>query len=340
MKRIHLVLLGMLAFGLAAHAHHSDAGMDESSVVIVEGKVVEFSWRQPHVYVLVEAIEDDKPVVWTLQLAGINNLSRRLGWQSDSLVPGDEVFVRVNPATDGRPYGKAASIQRADGSPIATPPEDKTPPKAFATSLDGKWIADRTRSGPSYPGGFDGFFHAHLVLTDAAIAAQESYDPLSAENPESTCVGRPTPSAFISTSSYLMQIDLADAGEEIIIHSEWFNEERTVYMDGRDHPDASTTYVTGHSIGRWEGDTLIVDTRNFDDHRSPYQIGVPSGAQKHVVEKYRLIEDGAAMEAEFMLEDPEYLAEPMSHERVLLFSPHLKMLTSQCDLESTSRFLR
>jgi len=84
----------------------------------------------------------------------------------------------------------------------------------------------------------------------------------------------------------------------------------------------------------------VVDTRNFDDHRSPYQVGVPSGAQKHVVEKYRLIENGAAMHAEFMLEDPEYLAEAMRHERVLLYSPHLKMLGSPCDLESTSQFLR
>ena len=43
---------------------------------------------------------------------------------------------------------------------------------------------------------------------------------------------------------------------------------------------------TGHSIGTLEGNVLIVDTRNFEDHRSPYQTGVPSGAQKHVVERY------------------------------------------------------
>jgi hypothetical protein len=46
------------------------------------------------------------------------------------------------------------------------------------------------------------------------------------------------------------------------------------------------------------------------------------------------------MHAEFTLADPEYLAEPMYHERVLLYSPHLQMLGSPCDLESTSQFLR
>ena len=72
----------------------------------------------------------------------------------------------------------------------------------------------------------------------------------------------------------------------IYIRSEYFDEERTVYMDGRSHPDSSQRFDRGHSIGRWEGDTLVVDTANFADHRSPYQIGVPSGAQKHVVERY------------------------------------------------------
>ncbi len=340
MRCLHLTLLGVFAFCQGAYAHHSDAGIDQSKVVILEGEVTEFNWRQPHVYVLVEVVKDGESVVWSLQLAGINSLVRQLGWQPDSLLPGDAVFVRVNPADDGRPYGKVVSIQRQDGSPVAPLPENKTPPKAFATSLEGNWLADRARSGPSYPGGFDGFFLAQLVLTEAGSQSRASYDPLSPENPESTCVGRPTPSAFVSTSGYLMQFDLSDAKEEIVIRSEWFNEERTVYMDGREHPDSSITFATGHSIGRWDGDTLVVDTRNFDDHRSPYQIGVPSGARKHVVEKYRLIEEGAAMQAEFTLEDPEYLAESMNHKRVLLFSPHLKMLISQCDLESTSRFLK
>ena len=62
--------------------------------------------------------------------------------------------------------------------------------------------------------------------------------------------------------------------KKIIFRSEWFDEKRTIYMDGRKHPDNAETFVTGHSIGRWEDDTLVVDTRNFDDHRSPYQVGV------------------------------------------------------------------
>lgn len=82
--------------------------------------------------------------------------------------------------------------------------------------------------------------------------------------------------------------------------------------------DPDVRFATGHSIGHWEGDTLVVDTANFDDHRSPYRIGVPSGGQKHVVERFRLTEDGTHIDLEFVLDDPEYLAEPMVHRRQLI----------------------
>jgi hypothetical protein len=139
---------------------------------------------------------------------------------------------------------------------------------------------------------------------------------------------------------YLMQIDIQEEQGVAELRSEWYDEERTVYMDGREHPNPSECFVTGHSIGYWDGDTLVVDTRNFEDHRSPYQTGVPSGGQKHVVERYRLSEDGRSIELEFMLEDPEYLTEPMVHRRPLMYSPHLETFSGKCDLESTSRFMQ
>ena len=67
-----------------------------------------------------------------------------------------------------------------------------------------------------------------------------------------------------------------------------------------------------------------MDTTLFADHRSPYQTGVPSGAQKHVVERYRLIENGTRMIAEFMLEDPEFLAEPLTNAREKIYSPQME----------------
>ena len=192
---------------------------------------------------------------------------------------------------------------------------------------------------PSFPGGIDGFFNAQLVLTEKGEAAKAAYDPLSPENPESQCIGRPSPGMLVSSTRYPIEISF-NGNDTITIRSQYWDELRTVYMDGREHPADSERTHSGHSIGRWDGDTLVVDTRNFADHRSPYQIGVPSGAQKHVIERYRLIEDGSRIAVEFMLEDPEYLAAPMTHARELIYVPDIEMTPFECDMEATSRFLR
>jgi len=321
---------------VAAHAHHSDAGLDMESVVAFEGTVTAFVWRNPHVYVGVEAPgARGETVAWELQMGPINVLSRR-GWRSDTLTPGDAVSVRAHVATSGRPYGVVESIDKDGGlGLVATGP---APASARATTIEGKWMSDRAAT-MNFPGGFDGFFHALMKPNEKGRAAEAAYDPLSDENPEATCIGRPTPAAIVSSSLYLLDIDIRDAEQIIVIRSEAFGEVRTIYMDGRGHPDANVRFATGHSIGHWDGDTLVVDTANFEDHRSPYQIGIPSGGQKHVIERYRLADDGTRLDVEFTLEDPEYLAEPMVHRRPLIYSPHLDMFPGDCDPEATRRFV-
>lgn len=333
-----LIAVAAMAAVSPLGAHHSDAGIDMDAIVAFEGSISDFVWRNPHVYALVETPgQDGEAVEWELQMGPINVISRR-GWRQDTLQPGDLVTVRAHASLDGRPYGIIESIDKEGGLQLASATGAPQAP-ATTTTLAGKWISDRSAT-MSYPGGFDGFFNALLTLNETGRAAKAAYDPLSGENPEATCVGRPTPAALVSTSLYLMEIDIREAEETVVLRSEWYDEVRTVYMDGRDHPDRGERFVTGHSIGRWEGDTLVVDTRNFEDHRSPYQVGVPSGGQKHVVERYRLNEDGAHIDLEFTLEDPEYLAEPMVHRRQLNYSPHLEMYPGTCDPEATSRFIR
>ncbi|HSG65537.1 MAG TPA: DUF6152 family protein, partial [Gammaproteobacteria bacterium] len=158
--------IGFWATCLAAApvwAHHSDAGLDVSSILAFEGTVTEYAFRNPHVYVGVETEgPGGEPVTWSLQMGTANNLNRR-GWTRDTLQPGDRVAVRVHAAMDGRPYGVVESIDREGGlrlAPVADAPREP----ARATSLAGRWRADVSRL-VEYPGGFDGFFHAQLKLT-------------------------------------------------------------------------------------------------------------------------------------------------------------------------------
>ena len=331
----------------AAMAHHSDAGVDMGTVVEFDGTVTSYHWRNPHVYFSVLRTEaDGQAREWELQMPSTNTMTR-MGWSRESLVEGDEVTVYTHVALDGRPYGILEYATKADGTVLATSfdydsgtidPVFDTGANPATDSIEGIWIADRSKL-TLYPGGFDGFFRAQLALTEAGAEAQASFDELSAENPESTCIGRPTPAMIVSTTIFPIQIAFNEASETIMIRTELYDEERTVYMDGRGHPNPSERFVTGHSIGYWESDTLIVDTANFIDHRSPYQIGVPSGGQKHVVERYRLGEDGTRIVVDFTLEDPEYLSEPLTHSRELIYSPELEINEFNCDPETTRRFI-
>lgn len=336
-KECALAVAATLMLTAPASGHHSDAGVDMKAVVAFAGTVREVAWRNPHVYFLVDTEQSGTRVTWELQMGPISVLARR-GWARDTLKPGDKVNVRTHPATGGRPYGILESVDKEGGLRLtATAPAPAVPPPA--KTLAGKWLTDRTSVLDFPAGSFDDFFRASLSLTGKGKAAQAAYDPLSAENPEASCVGRPTPAALVSSGLYLMEIDLTQQQKVVTVRSEAFNEVRTIYMDGRRHPAPSERFATGHSIGRWDGQTLVVDTANFTDHRSPYQIGVPSGGRKHVVERYRLTPDGTHIDLEFMLEDPDYLTKPMMHRRQLIHSPHLEMFFGECDPKATSRFV-
>jgi hypothetical protein len=333
--KIHLLATTALIATAPVFAHHSDAGINMETITAFEGTVTAYEWRNPHVYIVIDKINAEGEIVeWEVQMGAVS-ISTRRGWSPDSLSPGDQVTVRAHAARDGRPYAVLESLEKSGGLILASS-FDAPDGTTTTTSIAGKWIADRS-SYENYPGGYDGLFRALLNLNDEAKLAEAAFNPLSDENPDASCTGRPTPGALVSTSLYLMEFELND--DTILIRSERFAEERTVFMDGRPHPAAKERFNKGHSIGWWEEDTLIVDTTNFADHRSPYQIGVPSSGRKHVVEKYRLNEAGTHLETEFMLEDPEYLVEPMTHARQLLYSPAMTMFMDDCDAKTSRRFV-
>ncbi|MBT5032217.1 MAG: hypothetical protein HOM55_07970 [Proteobacteria bacterium] len=342
---ITLGIIGLLMMS-KGFAHHSDAGLDMRSFVTFEGTVTEYSWRNPHVYIGVETLDDNgEPVEWALQTSSTITVSR-MGWTRESLTPGERVTIVAHPAQNGRPYGLLDSIEKVDGTRLSSsfysasgePRLERAATEFRADSLEGIWLADGEKL-VDYPGGFDGFFRAEMVLTEKGKSAQATFIELSDENPESTCIGRPTPGMILSSVIYPLEITFQNEQQTMTLHSEYFDDLRTVYMDGRSHPNPSERFTAGHSIGRWEDDVLIVDTHNFADHRSPYQIGVPSGAGKHVIERFQLINDGAGATFEFMLEDPEYLAEPLLHSREMIYSPRMELSRFDCDVDSTSRFL-
>jgi hypothetical protein len=95
----------------------------------------------------------------------------------------------------------------------------------------------------------------------------------------------------------------------IYMVQELMNSMRIVYLDGRPHtdPDIAVPSFNGESIGRWEADSLVIDTKYFvDEHHWIHdRLGIPASDQLHIVERYRLINDGKRLQIEFTLTDPK-----------------------------------
>lgn len=86
------------------------------------------------------------------------------------------------------------------------------------------------------------------------------------------------------------------------------NEYRAIWLDGRERePEASRDYNwNGESLGRWEGDTLVVETTGFTDDNHLIQQGVFTGDQLKIIERIQVINDGNTMVSEYIMTDPEH----------------------------------
>jgi len=330
-KRAGLAAVTLLTV-LPAAAHHSRAIYDRERSITIEGVVTRFEWSNPHVYLYIETRTGmGNPVVWAIEQGATTSMRRR-GWSPDTLVPGDRVVVQANPARDSsRKMALVASVQKAGvtlygGGSLLESLDDTVGLRVEGNSLSGTWVVRAQRI-------YQDFSRPPWPLTAKGDAAVESYDDLTM-NPQMQCMSRTAPWFMIFPSVH--KIEVGDTSVSIL--SEYDAIERAVHMDGSSHDGAAVSYQ-GHSIGRWEGEVLVIDTTHFSDHRSGIGRGVPSGSQKHLVERFELNPDGTSLTYRFELVDPEYLAAPVTGEVRFAYRPDLEFTPIQCDLENARRFV-
>jgi hypothetical protein len=121
-----LGLFGILACTVAAYAHHSfSATYDESKKVEIHGKIVVFSFRNPHSLITVEVTTGGKKVRWAVEGPGSTQLANS-GVQNDTLRYGDEIVVTGNPSrTPGEPKLRLLTMKRPDGFSFGFTPEQQ-----------------------------------------------------------------------------------------------------------------------------------------------------------------------------------------------------------------------
>lgn len=331
MHRVRLDFCGLAlcAIASAAGAHHSRINFSDE-VLAFQATITRVDWANPHVYIYVEAPNDSGELIeWEIETQSTPNLIRR-GWSPDSIQAGDVVTVRANPDREperrllfGMQFtmedGTVYSSQGTAGRVVV----DEVP---GADSLTGIWeTADWNGAGPRNAAA------THLPLTQKGLAAAAVFT--NDDNPMLQCIPGIPPGNL--GGPYLHRMTIGD--DIVTIYLEYNGVTRTVYMDGRGHPEDLVPANQGHSIGWWEGDVLVVDTVGFAAHRWGSGRGIPSSERRHVVERYVRSDDGTHVTIDYVVEDPEYLTEPVTGTVNWRHAPHLEILSYECDREVSSR---
>lgn len=142
-----------------------------------------------------------------------------------------------------------------------------------------------------------------LLLKPAALEKAQAWQPEDEMGISRVCL----PPSIVYAIQGPFPFEVHQTPELIVFKYEYFDQVRLIHMDGRTHPPADAPHSKmGHSIGRWDGDELVVDTT----HIAPSTItnnGLDHSDRIHMVERYKLSADGSRLMATQWFEDSEVL---------------------------------
>jgi hypothetical protein len=331
MRRLLAAIAGLAATAwlvAPALAHHSMSMFDTSKEILIKGKVVRFEWKNPHVYLIVETVGEDgkKQVIQGEGLAITQALVD--GLHQKDLPPGALVVVRANPNRNGP--GKTVrllDVTTQDGEihPFYAA-NSKTRTLTPATSLAGNWAPSRQ----SMTAAWGVIARWPITPEGRAIQKQNKADGL--------CFVEPTP--FLATLDELRTIRVSR--NEVVFHFNNSGDDavRTVRLNATHAANVKPSRF-GDATGKWEGETLVIDTIGFEPNPSGLFVNLPSSARKHTVERLTLTDDHMRLRYETTVEDPVYLEKPASFTMLWDHRPDLKPSprSEVCDPAIARRYL-
>jgi hypothetical protein len=322
-----------VAVAAPAWAHHGFGRFDPTKDVTIEGTLTGIDFVNPHAYLYFEATAVDGKVTPMRCEMRAATVLRRSGWSPEMFVPGKRVVISGNPHRDdpGSCYietltiGDAPTLERYQQLTSATPNAAAARPVRLASgepNIFGDWAQEQylIARPPEGRGG---------LVPKSMVAAVESGQLAFADVPNAGWGARPvtftpagqagadalvaappedSPRARCEITSVLFDwvfdgpINRITRGEGAITLEYGRGLARTIHMNMTSHPAGLAPSRAGHSIGRWDGDTLVVDTVGF----APGIVAgtVPHSDQLHVVERFTLDPTTMALRRDYVAEDP------------------------------------
>jgi hypothetical protein len=126
-RAIAIASAAVSLLALPAAAHHSFAMFDQQKVVTLTGTVKNFEWVNPHSWIYLMVADDTGAAKeWAIEMASPAQTSR-IGWKADSVKPGDNVTIEINPLKDGTRGGTILSLTLPDGKKLGKAGQTNNP---------------------------------------------------------------------------------------------------------------------------------------------------------------------------------------------------------------------
>ncbi|HVY66645.1 MAG TPA: DUF6152 family protein [Gammaproteobacteria bacterium] len=347
LTRTKNALLAATLIAPVASAHHSFAPhFDIEKPVSISGTVKEFEARNPHSYLHIEAVDENgKTQEYVCESHGYTQLSRN-GITPEMLKPGTQLRIDGSRSrTDAHacffnnlyfPDGRTLNVNGPTGAQSARAPGPAGPPRQ---DIFGTWllapIPNRSTSGPQPMMQF---------LTDAGKAAVAKYDPFR-DDPTFRCDPVAIRRVWGAPGTPL---SITREGDRVVLRHEWMDVRRVIYLNEREHPKDGPRTSLGHSIGHFEGDTLVIETGNYSAgvlNQYVEQPGQPTRGLLHSaaltsVERLHLDAARQRLVVEITLKDPEFFTRDFDPATLEYAPSDLKLEPFNCSPEGVNGTLK
>jgi hypothetical protein len=124
--KMFLTMFSLVVVG-SAYAHHGNSAYDETRTITITGTATEFDFVNPHTQIYMDVKDDKGQVIhWSVE-CNSPGIMRRSGWTRNSVKPGDQISVTLNPAKTGVPVGfsggKTGKVVLGDGQKLDMSPK-------------------------------------------------------------------------------------------------------------------------------------------------------------------------------------------------------------------------